>query len=236
MHKIKHHFLDTNMILTIPLKNDNFRECAEYYKLDYERHMSNHVEKEVFSVIERLRLISLDIFKHIKDYIISNNIPLIKIDSHIHKIKTIYLNRFKRDDYAFGIEKDRFVDIVNDVFIIYYDEIKDTIVDNDVNLNSLSSKLRNLFKMYNKTITNCIANFDKFSYANNQKLIVQLIDIGIHKSDAIIVDDCYNKSKDMNEKFVFITYDNKIMECSGDAFKLLNSKVHFSKPASFLNN
>lgn len=224
------------MILTIPLKNDNFRECAEYYKLDYERHMSNHVEKEVFSVIERLRLISLDIFKHIKDYIISNNIPLIKIDSHIHKIKTIYLNRFKRDDYAFGIEKDRFVDIVNDVFIIYYDEIKDTIVDNDVNLNSLSSKLRNLFKMYNKTITNCIANFDKFSYANNQKLIDQLIDIGIHKSDAIIVDDCYNKSKDMNEKFVFITYDNKIMECSGDAFKLLNSKVHFSKPASFLNN
>lgn len=224
------------MILTIPLKNDNFRECAEYYKLDYERHMSNHVEKEVFSVIERLRLISLDIFKHIKDYIISNNIPLIKIDSHIHKIKTIYLNRFKRDDYAFGIEKDRFVDIVNDVFIIYYDEIKDTIVDNDVNLNSLSSKLRNLFKMYNKTITICIANFDKFSYANNQKLIDQLIDIGIHKSDAIIVDDCYNKSKDMNEKFVFITYDNKIMECSGDAFKLLNSKVHFSKPASFLNN
>ena len=146
------------------------------------------------------------------------------------------MNRFKRDDYAFGIEKDRFVDIVNDVFIIYYDEIKDTIVDNDVNLNSLSSKLRNLFKMYNKTITICIANFDKFSYANNQKLIDQLIDIGIHKSDAIIVDDCYNKSKDMNEKFVFITYDNKIMECSGDAFKLLNSKVHFSKPASFLNN
>ena len=146
------------------------------------------------------------------------------------------MNRFKRDDYAFGIEKDRFVDIVNDVFIIYYDEIKDTIVDNDVNLNSLSSKLRNLFKMYNKTITICIANFDKFSYANNQKLIDQLIDIGIHKSDAIIVDDCYNKSKDMNEKFVFITYDNKIMECSGDVFKLLNSKVHFSKPASFLNN
>ena len=49
MLKIKHHFLDTNMILTIPLKNDNFRECAEYYKLDYERHMSNHVERK-FSV------------------------------------------------------------------------------------------------------------------------------------------------------------------------------------------
>lgn len=236
MLKIKHHFLDANMILTISLKNDNYRECVEYYQLDYERHISVHVEKEVFSVIGRLRLISLDIFKHIKNYIISKNIPLIKIDSHIHKIKTTYLNRFKGDNYAFGIEKDRFVDIVNGVFSIYYDEIKDTIVDNDVNLNLLSSKLRNLFKMYNKTITNCIANFEKFSYVNNQKLIAQLIDIGIHESDAIIVDDCYNKSKAMNEKFVFITYDNNIMECSGEAFKLLNSKVHFSKPTVFLNN
>ncbi len=236
MIEIKHHFLDTNIILTIPLRNDNYRDCAEYFKLDYERHISNHVEKEVFSVIERLRLISLDIFKHIKNYIISKNIPLIKIDSHIHKIKTTYLNRFKDDDYVFGIEKDRFIDIVNDVFITYSDEIKDTIVDNDVNLNLLSFKLRNLFKMYNKTINNCMANFDKFSFVNNQKLINQLIDIGIHESDAIIVDDCYNKSMNITEKFVFITYDNKIIECSREAFKLLNSNVHFSKPTVFLNN
>ena len=224
------------MILAIPLRNDNYRDCTEYFKLDYERHISNHVEKEVFTVIGRLRLISLDIFKHIKDYIISKNIPLINIDSHINKIKTTYLNRFKDDDYAFGIGKDRFVDIVNDVFIIYYDEIKDTIVDNDVNLNLLSLKLRNLFKMYNKTITNCMANFDKFSYANNQKRIDQLIKIGIHESDAILVDDCYNKSMDINEKFVFITYDTDILDCSGEAFRLLNSKVHFSKPIVFMNN
>ena len=98
MIKIKHHFLDSNMILAIPLRNDNYRDCTEYYKLDYARHISNHVENEVFTVIGRLRLISLDIFKHIKDYILSKNIPLIKIDSHIHKIKTTYLNKFKSDD------------------------------------------------------------------------------------------------------------------------------------------
>ena len=236
MLKIKHHFLDSNMILAIPLRNDNYRDCVEYYRLDYERHISNHVEKEVFSVIGRLRLISLDIFNHIKDYIILKNIPLIKLDYHIHKIKTNYLNKFKSYDYAFGIEIDRFVNIVDDIFIIYYGEIKDTIVDNDVNLSLLSSKLRNLFKMYNKTITNCIANFDKFSLVNNQKIIDQLIELGIHKSDSIIVDDCYNKSMDINEKFVFITYDNKIIECSGDAFKLLKCNVHFSKPDLFLNN
>lgn len=204
--------------------------------MNYERHISNHVEKEVFNVIQRLRLISLDVFKHIKGYIISKNIPLTRIDSHIHKIKISYLNKFEGNDYAWGIEKDRFLNIVEEVFIIYYDEIRDTIVEGNNNLDLLSSKLRNLFKIYNKTIINCIANFDKFSFENNQKLINQLIAIGIHNSDAVLVDDCYNKSKDINEKFVFITYDNDIIDCSEDAFKLLNSKVHFSKPISFLNN
>ena len=119
MIRIKHHFLDTNMILAIPLKNDNYIDCLDYYKLDYERHISYHVEKEVFSVIQRLRLISLDVFKHIKDYIISKNIPLIKIDSHIRKIKTTYLNKFKDDDYVFGIVKDRFLGIVTDIYYIF---------------------------------------------------------------------------------------------------------------------
>lgn len=27
------------MILAIPLRNDNYRDCTEYYKLDYERHI-----------------------------------------------------------------------------------------------------------------------------------------------------------------------------------------------------
>lgn len=82
------------MILTIPFRDDNYSDCVEYYKLNYERHISNHVEKEVFNVIQRLRLISLDVFKHIKGYIISKNIPLTRIDSHIHKIKISYLNKF----------------------------------------------------------------------------------------------------------------------------------------------
>ena len=50
------------------------------------------------------------------------------------------------------------------------------------------------------------------------------------------LDDCYNKSIDMDEKFVFITYDNDIIDFSGHVFNLLNSKVYFSNPVSFLNN
>ena len=52
MIKIKHHFLDSNMILAIPLRNDNYRDCTEYYKLDYERHISNHVEMKFSQSLE----------------------------------------------------------------------------------------------------------------------------------------------------------------------------------------
>ena len=81
-----------------------------------------------------------------------------------------------------------------------------------------------------------MANFDKFSFGNNQSRIDKLIAIGIHKKDAILVDDCYHKSKDMNEKFVFITQDKDIIKYSQDAFNLLDSRIFFSKPNSFLNN
>ena len=236
MFKLKHHFLDTNVILSIPLENKNYRDCIKYFKLDYERHISNHVKVEIFQVIARLRLISLNIFNHIKDYILSKNISLIKIDSHIHNIKSSYLHKYKDLDYVFGIEKDRFLDIVNEVFINYHDEIKDTLMHNDVNLSLLSSKLKKLFDKYDNIINKCLSNFDISSFVNNQNIVDKLIKIGIHESDSIIVDDCYNKALEINEKFVFITYDKKILESSEDAFKLLNSKVYFSKPVSFLNN
>lgn len=223
------------MILSIPFKGDNYKTCVKYYQLNYKRHISDNVKKEVYDVIGRLRMISLDVFNHIKQYVTSKNISLTKIEYHIQTIKNTYLNKFLNMDYVFGIKKNKFLSIVDDVFNTYYDEIKDTIVNNDISLDSLLSKLRDLFKRYNKIISNCMDNFENFSFENNQDLIKQLISIGIHEKDAILVDDCYNKSKEINEKFVFVTQDKGIITCSKDAFELLDSKIHFSKPNSFLD-
>ena len=236
MLQIKHHFLDTNMVLAIPFKNDYYHDCVEYYKLNYERYISYNVEKEVFNVTGRLRLITIDVFNHIKSYITSRNIALIKIDYHIQIIKNTYQNKFTDKDYVFGIKKEKFLSITDELFITYYEEIKNTILNNDTNLDLLTLKSKNAFKEYNKSITNCMVNFEKFSFENNQTLIDKIVATGIHEKDAILVEDCFNKAKDMNEKFVFVTQDKDIIECSKDAFKLLNSKVYFSNPVSFLNN
>ena len=166
----------------------------------------------------------------------SKNISLSNLDFHMQKIKIGYLNQFKDESHVFEIEKGKFVKIVGDLFIEYYDEIRTAIINEDIELMELSIKLKNAFKGYNKSVSGCLSAFEKFSFENNQKLIGRLIDIGIHESDAVLVDDCYNKSKDMNEKFVFVTQDNDIIDSSKDAFKLLNSRIHFSKPISFLNN
>ena len=126
--------------------------------------------------------------------------------------------------------------IVDDLFVEYCDEVRNAIIMDDVELESVSLKLRNIFKMYNKSVSRCLTAFEKFSFENNEKLINQLIGTGIHKKDAILVDDCYNKSKEINEKFVFVTLDKDIIECSKSAFELLDSQVHFSEPMQFLNN
>ena len=166
----------------------------------------------------------------------SKNINLSNLDFHMQKIKKSYLNQFKYESHVFGVEKEKFLKIVGDLFLEYYDEIRTAVINNDIELESLSIKLKNAFKAYNKSVSICLSNFEKFSFENNWNLINQLTDIGIHDSDAILVDDCYNKSKAMNEKFVFVTQDMDIIKCSRDAFELLNSQIHFSNPISFLNN
>ena len=236
MISIQNHFLDTNMILSIAFKNSNFNDCRNYYKLEYKRHISYNVKDEAFGVIERMRLISADIVKYIKNYMSSKNIKLSNLEYQMQIIKKSYLYQFKDESHVYGVEKDKFVKIVGDLFIEYYDEIRGAIINNDINLDALSLKLRNSYKGYNESVSRCLRNFEKFSIQNNYELIEQLIDIGIHKKDAILVDDCYNRSNELNVQFVFITQDKEIVDCSHDAFELLDSKIHFSKPIVFLNN
>ena len=166
----------------------------------------------------------------------SNTINLSHLESHMQKIKKKYLNQFKNQTHIYHIKKDKFLKIVGDLFYAYYDEIRNAIITNDLQLETLSLKIKDAFKKYNKTITRCLITFEIFSFKNNFNLIKQLIDIGIHEKDAILVDDCYNKSIDINEKFVFVTQDKGILNCSQEAFELLDSKIHFSKPKYFLNN
>ena len=230
MLSIENHFLDTNMILSIAFKDSNFNECREYYQLEYKRHISYNVKDETLGVIERMRLISSNVLKYIKDYMSSKNINLSDLDYHMQNIKRSYLNQFQDESYVFDLKKDKFVQIVEDLFIEYYDEIRNAMISDDIELESLSLKLRKVFKGYNESVSRCLHSFEKFYFDNDPDLIDQLISVGIHEKDAILVDDCYNKSKDISEKFVFVTQDNGIIRCSQDASELLDSRVLFSKP------
>ena len=126
------------MILSVAFENSNLKVCADYYKLSYKRFVSDNVKEEAFEVIERLRLISIDIVTHIKQYMASRKISLMKLDSHMGIIKKNYINQFKDDDYVFNIEKEKFLDIVGDLFAEFYEEIRFAIINNDLDLNDLS--------------------------------------------------------------------------------------------------
>lgn len=162
MLSIQNHFLDTNMILTIVFKDSNFKDCRNYYKLKYKKHISYNVKDEALNVIERLRLISFDIIGYIRNYIDLNNIDLVNFDYHMHNIKKIYLRQFKYKSYVFEVKKDRFLKIVDDLFVEYCDEVRNAIIMDDVELESVSLKLRNIFKMYNKSVSRCLTAFEKF--------------------------------------------------------------------------
>lgn len=121
VQSIQNHFLDTNMILTIAFEDSNFEECKTYYKFEYKRYISYNVKNETLNVIERKKLISLNILSYIENYISSNSINLSHLDSDLQKIKKEYLKQFKNQAHIFNIKKDKFLKIVTDLFNAYHD-------------------------------------------------------------------------------------------------------------------
>lgn len=236
MLTIKNHFLDTNIILSIAFENSNFKICADYCKLNYNRFVSQTVKDEAHAVVERFRKISIDIVKHIKQYISTKKISLVNLEYHLNAIKKAYLDKFKNDEYVFNIKKEKFTDIVQDVFVEFSDEIKSAIINNDLDLIDLTSKLRNNFKKYYSGVNRCIKNFVLFDAPIDEQLKSSLINIKIHESDAIILNDCYYKSEELNKKFVFITQDVNLIDKSKKVQKLLNEKVYILNPSFFLNS
>lgn len=82
---------------------------------------------------------------YIKNFMSSKNINLSNLDFHMQKIKKSYLNQFKYESHVFGVEKEKFLKIVGDLFLEYYDEIRTAVINNDIELESLSIKLKKCF-------------------------------------------------------------------------------------------
>ncbi|MBE6510253.1 MAG: hypothetical protein E7Z74_03155 [Methanobrevibacter millerae] len=227
MFEINCHFLDTNVILSMILPNDNLHEnTIQYFKKKYKRYLSDTVINESKRVIFKLKRIALKIISYVKLNILENSIDLLNVDTFLFRIKQNFIAQYPNSDFPEGIKMKKFISIVNQFFIEYNDDFQYSIISNDINnLEELYENIKNDYKIILKNLMKLFKKFICISFINKRKFTNALINIGIHRADAFILEEFFQLSESLHELIMFITFDKDILNLSNEINDIFPSSV-----------
>ena len=233
MVECNYHFLDTNIVLALILPNDGSKsESGKYFtKSSQEKYFSNTAFKEAKQVINKWRRVSLKIIDCIKKYLKQNLINPQNVNAHLRKIKQLFLKRYQDDDCPENMKKENFENVINIFFNDYASEIKQILIDDKVSeLNAFSRDVRDAFKQLQSDLISFSNNLVCISFVEENTKLKELIDIGIHKPDNVLINEAFVLSSFLNQIIGFVTFDNGILKCRKDIIKLFSSKIHVLNP------
>ena len=221
------------MVLALILPNDGSKsESAKYFtKSSHAKYFSNTAFKEAKKVINNWRRISLKIIDCIKNYLTQNLINSQNVNIHFKKIKELFLKRYHDDDFPENMKKENFESVINIFFNDYASEIKQILIDDNVSeLNAFSKDIRDAFKQLHNDLISFLDNLICISFVEENTKLKQLIDMGIHKPDNVLINEAFVLSSFLNQIIGFITFDNGILKYHKEIIKLFSSKIQVLNP------
>lgn len=233
MVECNYHFLDTNIVLALILPNDGSKSesCKYFTKSCHEKYFSNTAFKEAKKVINNWRRVSLKIIDCIKNYLTQNLINYQNVNTHFKKIKELFLKRYQDDDFPENMKKENFENVITIFFNDYASEIKQILIDDEVSeLNAFSKDIRDAFKQFHNDLICFLDNLICISFVEENTKLKELIDIGIHKPDNVLINEAYVLSSFLNQIVGFVTFDNGILKYYEEIIKLFSSKIHVLNP------
>ena len=205
---------------------------AEYFKRSgHEKYFSNTAFKEAKKVINNWRRISLKIIDCIKNYLTQNLINSQNVNIHFKKIKELFLKRYQDDDFPENMKKENFENVITIFFNDYASEIKRILIADKVSeLNAFSKDIRDAFKQLRNDLISFLNNLICISFVEENTKLKELIDIGIHKPDNVLINEAFVLSSFINQIIGFVTFDNGILMYHKEIIKLFSSKIYVLNP------
>ncbi len=227
------------MVLASILPNDgSFKESSEYFlNIIAEKYFSTSAYEESKTVISRLRRISLKILNFIKNYMSKNLINQQNIEKHFNNIRKQFLNTYKQVEFPENIQKKKFKEIVLDFLNQNKSIIQDMLLKDDLSLwTKFKRNIITSFKKMNRELKNFLRNLTCITFIHSGKYIKNLLKIGFHKKDAILVDESYYLSLTKKNPIAFITFDKGILNLKEEILEILNEKVYVFSPKEIKNH
>ena len=233
MVECDYHFLDTNIVLALILPNDGSKsESGKYFtKSSHEKYFSNTAFKEAKNVINNWRRVSLKIITCIKNYLTQNLINSQNVNAHFRKIKELFLKRYQDDDFPENMKKENFENVITIFFNEYDSKIKQILIDDNLSeLNVISKDIRDAFKQLHNDLISFLDNLICITFVEENTKLKELIDIGIHKPDNVLINEAFVLSLFLDQIIGFITFDNGILKYNNEIINLFSSKIHVLNP------
>lgn len=214
------------------LPNDSsYEECKYYLNHDCFRYISNDVFSESKRKINKIRRISLKIIDCIEKYAKNNSVNPLKIEKHISDVKNNFLSQYDNDSFPEQLKKDKFFSLVSDLFKEYNSEINNILLTGDGN--DLNNLVISSFRC-------CIKKLDEFlnehiciSFFTGMTKIREFEEIGIHKSDAILLEESYFLYLMLRKEIFFVTSDKDILRLNQEIRDILSLKIFPVHPSYF---
>ena len=227
------HFLDTNILLSMVLPDDeSYEKSKDYLNTDYCRYVSNTAYLEAKNKIRKLRRISLKITEYCKKYALNNQINPINMSKHLFRIKKEFLKQYGNNSFPEGLKKERFDNFVNSFFSGYEFEITDILINK--NNDSLDGTIISSFRESINKLNNFIKKYLCITFLNNSNKFKSLRKIKLDKTDAKLVDESYLLHILLNEVIFFITFDKGILRLSDKIKGIITPNIHIRSPMNLV--
>ena len=137
------------------------------------------------------------------------------------------MKRYQDDDCPENMKKENFENVINIFFNDYASEIKQILIDDKVSeLNAFSRDVRDAFKQLQSDLISFSNNLVCISFVEENTKLKELIDIGIHKPDNVLINEAFVLSSFINQIIGFVTFDNGILMYHKEIIKLFSSKIY----------
>ncbi|MDR1721948.1 MAG: hypothetical protein LBR24_02735 [Methanobrevibacter sp.] len=238
MYSYNKHFLDSNILLGNILPSKDIKIYESYFSQDFKKLISYRVSKESINVIFRSKRVSEKLLDFFRERIINRPTNPIQAEITLNKIKNDFIHLYDEKNFPENIKREKFIAMVNENYELFFDSFyQDLISNSHTHIDELKKKTSKDFTNYLKNLNILLStlNIGTFYFENDDVPLERAISkIGIHKSDKLILLDCYTFSKKFsNEVVAFITSDKGIISSQKNIEKVLSYNFPIFDPKDY---
>jgi hypothetical protein len=232
-HHYSNHFLDSNILLNLVIRwnyVDAVSKCKEYMKCCSEKNISERVQIEAETVLNRHRRIAS---KYLDHFLEQYKQGLVNREDDLRHVNNRFINQYHGQDYPENMPLKRFRQLISALADYFREDFINFIFDpSDDSFNRVKKEIIDETTSAIDTLDDICKRLIRSgnSYHDSlQSMEESLLSLGVHSPDHLILLDCHCLGATyLKDDLAFITSDTGILRLKDEIEKLITNIFIFN--------